>query len=174
MDFDTEKLLAKVSGANVENFAQTFITDIDRAQIEFAFNQMFSGLSLLEWMNNIILIDAWNIALDKMRDFIFSINEKNYVVDFLHNEVFEYRKKTFKMVQGSVHSKEYFQCPQQKRQNLIDDSQNKVNQGMEIIMNLIHGANNQNVQKQKNIQNNKILQNTKEYEYVREYERTKK
>lgn len=43
MNFDTEKLLAKVAGENVENFANCVISDFARTQIDFAFNQMFQG-----------------------------------------------------------------------------------------------------------------------------------
>jgi len=59
MNFELEKILAKVSGENAENFAERVISDSDKAQINFAFNQMFSGLSLLEWMQNVPLADAW-------------------------------------------------------------------------------------------------------------------
>ena len=45
MDFDIEKILVKASGENVDKYANRVISDSDKAQIDFAFEEMFSGLS---------------------------------------------------------------------------------------------------------------------------------
>lgn len=93
MNFEFEKLIAKISGENVENFSERVISDSDKAQINFGLNQMFQGLSLIEWMNKITLANAWRVSLDKMRDYIFKLNGPEYIVDYLHIVVFEHRKK---------------------------------------------------------------------------------
>ena len=72
MNFDTEKLFAKVAGENVENFANCVMSDSAKAQINFAFNQIFQGLSFVEWMRQVPLMTAWDMALNKMYDFVFS------------------------------------------------------------------------------------------------------
>ena len=47
MSFDLDQVMAKVSGENTEDFAaKHIISDVDKAQVNFAFSEMFSGLSL--------------------------------------------------------------------------------------------------------------------------------
>ena len=136
MDFEIEKLLAKVSGENVENFAACVISDTDKKQIDFAFEEMFNGLSLLEWMRGGLLVDAWNVALDKMRDFIFGINETNYVVDYLRVAVFDFRKNKSKNFHNSVHVCEYFQTD--TNSNILKKAaREKIQNSVDIIKNLI-------------------------------------
>ena len=85
MDFDIEKLLVKASGENVEHYMNAVISDTDKAQIEYAFDEIFSGLSLLHWIKKNTLSDSWKITLDDMRDFIFSIKE--ITNDYTHMQI---------------------------------------------------------------------------------------
>ena len=137
MDLDTEKLLAKVSGKNVENFSTCLISDATKAQFDFAFNQMFQGLSLLQWLNGGNLRDAWESALDRIRDYIFSLEDRNYVTDYLYHAVFVFRKNIVKTVFTSVHANEYCNCPISKQPELKADAEQKIKPGVEMIKNLL-------------------------------------
>ncbi len=176
MDFELDKIMAKVSGENRENMAQYIISNTDKAQIDFAFNEIFSGISLLEWMKKITLADAWKIALDKLRDFVFSIQEQSYVVDYLHNAVFEFRKKQIKQtLETSIHANEYIQCPANKYDELKEKANSKIQTGTDIIKNLLaNPAYKQNGTKSNTdiIIKDKTLQQVKTKEC--EYERVKK
>jgi len=137
MNFDTEKLLAKIAGENVENFANCVISDSVKTQIDFAFNQMFQGLSLLQWMQKITLADAWNAAFDNMYEFVFSLSEKNCVVDYLHNAIFDFKKRTMKTLKISVHANEYLNCPMEKSDELKQSANEKIQSGIDIIKKLV-------------------------------------
>jgi hypothetical protein len=171
MDFDTEKLLAKVSGKNVENFSDCIISDATKAQVDFAFNQMFSGLSLLQWMRGGTLRDSWNSALDKIRDFIFSLEDRNYLTDYLYHAVFDFRKNIIKTVFPSVHANEYCNCPIQKQTELEVDAEQKVKQGIDIIRSLLSDPKKCCANEQKNILKVYTNQKTQERENNHERER---
>lgn len=136
MDFEIEKLLAKVSGKNVENFAACVISDADKEQINFAFEQMFDGLSLIQWMQGGLLIDAWNASLDKIRDFIFGLKESTYVVDYLRVAVFDFKRHKSKHFHDSVHGGEYFQSDAGK-DILEKAAREKIQSGIDIIMSIL-------------------------------------
>lgn len=167
MDFETEKLLAKISGENVENFAACVISPAIKNQIDFAFEQMFSGLSLIQWMKGGLLIDAWNVALDKMRDFIFSIEQSNYMVDYLRTAVFDFKKHKSKDFHNSVHATEYFRSDA-NMEILEKAGHEKIQNGVDIIKNLISNP-KQCVTNQKT----NDLQHEYQYEHEKERERTK-
>ena len=171
MNFDTEKLLAKVAGKNVENFADCVISDSAKTQIEFAFNQMFQGLSLLQWMQNVTLEDAWQSALDKMFDFIFSLPEKNCVADYLHLAVFDFKKNTLRTIKGSIHASEYFNYPDDEQNELRQAANEKIKQSVEIIKTLVAEPSKCLVEKIRTVEKTNDYQYTKTREYERERER---
>lgn len=168
MNFDTEKLLAKVAGENVENFANCVISDFARTQIDFAFNQMFQGLSLLQWMENITLMNAWQNTLETMTEFVFSLPEKNCVADYLHVAVFDFKKNMLKTVKNSIHANEYFNCPVDKQNELKQSANEKVQQGIEIIKNLVSAPGKCITEKTQNVEKNNFHEKTREYERERE------
>lgn len=174
MDFETDKLLAKISGENVENFASCVVDDGVKAQIDFAFNQMFQGLTLLQWMKKNTLIEAWQNSLNKMIDFIFALSEKNYVTDYLHVAVFDYKKNTLKNLQNSVHAYEYFNCPVDKKDELKQSADEKIKQAIDIIMNLVSNPKKCGVEKIKTVEKEKVYQNIKIREREQERERERK
>lgn len=166
IDFDIEKLLVKASGENVENYMNSIVSDTDKAQIEFAFDEMFSGLSLLHWMKKITLSDSWKNSLDDMRDFIFSIKETGFVVDYLRKAIFAYKTKKLKVLESSVHANEYCPCEETENNILEKSAKEKIQNGMDIIINIVHKPKQTKVLKQKLNQNLKT--NQKEQEYIRE------
>lgn len=136
MDFDIEKLLVKASGENVEHYMNAVISDTDKAQIEYAFDEIFSGLSLLHWIKKNTLSDAWKKTLDDMRDFVFSVDGAGFVIDYLRKAIFAYRTKKLKALDSSVHANEY--CPCDKNNILEKSAKEKIQNGTDIIMNIIH------------------------------------
>ena len=170
MNFDFEKLMAKVSGENVEDFSKRVISDSDKAQINFALDQMFQGLSLIEWMNKITLANAWRISLDKMRDYIFGLTGPEYIVDYLHIVVFEHRQKILKMIADSLHANEYINYPTSEYPKLKDTAEEKIKTAINILTDILstpRGSNVENIKPAKNIE---TLSRTKE----NKYERTRK
>jgi len=171
MDFETEKILAKVAGENTENFAERVIDNSTKAQINFAFEQMFTGLSVLEWGRGVTLGEAWNKALDKMRDFIFSIENKNYIVDYLRVAVFEHRKQVLKTMTSSMHVNEYIRSTPQQQSELEKSANEKIQNGIDIIKSVL-AVPTAAVREQKGNNNELVFQNIKEREH--EKERTRK
>ena len=172
MDFELEQIFAKVSGENREIMAVHIISDTDKAQIDFAFNEIFSGLSLSEWMLKVTLDEAWKIALDKLRDFVFSINEQSYMVDYLRHAVFDFKKRTLRNLESSIHANEYIQCPADKYSELEESANTKIQNGIDILRNLLaNPAYNKNAKINTNtvIKDNRIMQrnNTKGIERER-------
>ena len=162
--------MAKISGENTEKFAERVVSDSDKNQINFAFEKIFNGLSLLEWMHDVVLWDAWKIALDELRDFVFAIPEKNYVVDYLRIAVFEYKKQALKNVQSSVHAYEKINYPKNKFPELEKSANENVQIGVEIIQKLVQKNATQNtVMPQHTIERNMEREN--QYTREREYER---
>ena len=180
MDFELEQIFEKVSGENLENRAQNIVSESDKAQIEFAFDEIFSGLSVLEWMNNIKLIDAWKIALDKLRDFIFSIQDQSYIVDYLRPAVFRFRRKQVKQtLQPSIHANEYMHYPKSEYPRIEESAKQKIQTGIDIIKSLVssgyyqYGAKHE-IQNNKNNTNDLIKSYNREHEREHERERTRK
>lgn len=180
MDFELEQIFEKVSGENLENRAQNIVSESDKAQIEFAFGEIFSGLSVLEWMNNIKLIDAWKIALDKLRDFIFSIQDQSYIVDYLRPAVFRFRRKQVKQtLQSSIHANEYMHYPKSEYPQIEESAKQKIQTGIDIIQSLLssgyyqYGAKHVTQKNQSNT-NDLLKLHSREQERELERERTRK
>lgn len=174
MDIELENIFAKISGENIDYASLRVISDTDKAQVDFALNEIFSGLSLLEWMNKCTLTDAWKIALDKLRGYIFSITEQTYIVDYLRHAVFDFRHKKLRDLQSSIHANEYIQCSTNKYNELEEQANSKIQTGVDIIRDLL--ANPEYKQPITNntktaVQTN-VMQHTKENE--KEYERVRK
>ncbi len=176
MNIELENIFAKISGENIDNISLRVIRDTDKAQVNLALNEMFSGLSLLEWMNKITLADAWKIAMDKLRDYIFSITEQTYIVDYLRHAVFDFRHKTLNDLQSSIHANEFIQYPSSKYPELEKSARIKIQKGIDIIQNLLaqpaykHPVKNNT----KTAVRANMMQRTKEIEREYERERVKK
>ena len=138
MSFDLDQVMAKVSGENTEDFAaKHIISDVDKAQVNFAFSEMFSGLSLLEWMKKVTLSDAWKIAMDKLVEQIFDIKGQGYIIDYLRYAVFDFRNRTLRNLASSIHAYEFIQYPQNKYTEMEQSAHKKIQTGMDIIKNIL-------------------------------------
>ena len=117
-------------------------------------------------------LSKYAITLSLHSDFIFSLPGKNYITDYLHIAVFDFKKNTLKTVKSSVHANEFFNCPADKIDELKTTAQDKIKQGTDIIMNLISEPDKCCVEKIQTIEKNYSYQKTKEHE--QEYERERK
>ena len=170
MNFEFEKLMAKVSGENTENFAKRVLSESDKHQIEFALNQMFVGLSLLEWMTRMTLKDAWRVSLDKMRDFVFSITGQNYVLEYLRTAVFEHRQKMQKLFTDSLYANEYIHYPTEQFPELKKSAYEKIQNAIDILKNILSNPNDTKPEKSSENIDMQILQRFNEREHNREHE----
>ena len=172
MDFDIEKILVKASGENVDKYANRVISDSDKAQIDFAFEEMFSGLSLINWMKKTTLSCAWKQSLDKIRDSIFSINEHGFVIDYIRRAVFDFRNKKLKALESSEHANEYIQTDGVDINVLESRAREKIQNGINIINNIIYSASDLSNTRRNPTQdimiNNRVCEKENEHEYERE------
>jgi len=172
MDFNFEQLMAKVSGENAKDFTKRVISDSDKKQIKFAFDQMFIGLSLLEWMKQgVTLADAWKVSLDKMRDFVFNISGEDYILDYLRVSVYEHRNQTTKMLSNSEHLNEYINYPVEQFPQLEMSANEKIQNAIDIIKNVLSTPHSANVENKKENVDEQILQRLNEHSREKEYER---
>lgn len=102
----------------------------------------------------------------------FSLPGHNYITDYLYHAVFDFRKDIEKNVFPSVHANEYYNGPTRNIKELKVESEKKVKQGIDIIMNLISEPNKCYVEKHNVVQKEPGRQKIKEREY--EHERTRK
>ena len=71
MDNHFEKTMAILNGESVVDLEIATLCEMDRIQITNALDLIFQGLSLRNWLTGGILRDAWQNALDQLRDGIF-------------------------------------------------------------------------------------------------------
>ena len=172
MDFNFEQLMAKVSGENAKDFTKRVISDSDKKQIKFAFDQMFIGLSLLEWMKQgVTLADAWKVSFDKMRDFVFNISGEDYILDCLRVIVYEHRNQTTKMLSNSEHLNEYINYPVEQFPELENSANEKIKNAIDIIQNIVSNPHTENAGNQKINTDMQILQDVNERVSEREHDR---
>lgn len=168
-----DNIFIMISGGDITKNSISMISEQDKAQIQNALESIFKGISTQTWIDGGTLSDAWNTALDKLREMMFCFPITNQMVSYLHIATFEHRKKW----QNNIPGIEYRlnKCPQMTNSELceiIKKSTEQINQGIEIIkqkINNFDSSNNTN-----KTFNHTILQtNTHEQTKEQEYERTK-
>lgn len=178
MNVELEKMFMKLSGQNADDLAANVISRDDKIQIKIAFDEMFSGLSLLEWMQNNTLANAWNIAMNKLCQYIFSIPGQGLIMEYLHQAAFDFKKQTLRNLQSSLHANEFIQYPATEFPKLEKMANNKIDTGVNIIKSLLAKSTYvKDVKYKANTttkENDLQLVKEKEYEREREYERVKK
>ncbi|MCQ2574778.1 MAG: hypothetical protein MJ156_01575 [Alphaproteobacteria bacterium] len=140
MDLDLEKAMAMLDGQNVEKFSAKLVTQQDKDAINEALELIFSGMSLQEWLENVVLMDAWHTALDKMQISILSLyDQPGTITEYLRYAVFEYKKRILKRLDCSIHSGEYINCPSDKKSEWGKQATNKISSGLNILKNIVEG-----------------------------------
>jgi len=171
MNFDFEKLMAKVSGENTEDFSKRIISDSDKKYINFAIDQMFIGLSLLEWMKHVTLADAWRVSLDIVRDYVFSMIGQSYILDYMRRSVFDHRQQIVKKLTDSPHTNEYIQYPPEQFPELEKSANEKIKNAIDILQSCLSNPHSENQENQKINTDRQILQNPNERVSEREHDR---
>lgn len=133
MDKDLEKMLAVISGKSRQDFELGQVSDIDKKQLTFALETIFSGLTLLNWLAGGLLRDAWKKSVDQMRAMIFEIKDENPVVIYLRYSVFNPAAKWVSIMSASDSSGELIQCPADKYDDWLSHAHSQINEGVEII-----------------------------------------
>ncbi|MBE6457950.1 MAG: hypothetical protein E7011_04060 [Alphaproteobacteria bacterium] len=133
MDIEFEKTLAMLSGQSAAEFDACQLTDADKQIIDNAIGVLYSGLSLLKWLDGGTLGAAWLAAMDALRDAIFSIPVNNMATNYVRYATFEHIRKMKIKMTSVAHTNEYINCPPEKRAAWTEDANTKIQNGMDII-----------------------------------------
>ncbi len=133
MDMDFEKAMAMLDGKTPDEFTKSQLNDTDRQQIDNAIELIFAGLSLQRWLGGGILRDAWNYALDTVRDMVFAIDVNNAATNYAREAVFFHRRKWHVKAMYAPHANETISCPSDKRSDWETSAQNKIQNGTDIL-----------------------------------------
>lgn len=133
MDSDLDKVLALVGGQSPSEYEMAQLKDTDKAQIENAIDVLFSGLSLRNWLSGGTLGDAWTVALDKLRDIVFSISVDNVASKYARAITFKHRTKWLNKINLTLHVNEKIQCSDIQRPTWQADAETKIKNGLEIL-----------------------------------------
>ena len=133
MDIDFEKTLAMLSGQSAAEFDARQLSDADKQIIDNAIGVLYSGLSLLKWLDGGTLGSAWLAAMDALRDAIFSIPVNNMATNYVRYATFEHIRKMKIKMTSVAHTNEYIKCPPEKRAAWTEDANTKIQNGMDII-----------------------------------------
>ena len=176
MDKDFEQTMAILAGGNADNFLQQQLNKDDKKQIDNTIAEIFSGLSLQNWLNGDTLGDAWSRASDSVRDMIFAIPYDNPATTYARISVFEHRKKQHTQSVYSQHINQTLNCSEEQRPSWHAKAADKIKNGQEMLMRKIMEFNSVTVRKPtyvppRNTNLQKNIQNTREYENEREREK---
>ncbi|MBO4746322.1 MAG: hypothetical protein J5613_04625 [Alphaproteobacteria bacterium] len=139
MNSDVSKLMAMVCGQNRNDFDMNSIPLEIRNQIDNALESVFIGKSTLLWLNGGKLIDAWNIALNDLRDTMFAIPNTSPVVIYLRMAVFNHRAKwNAKMMHSDERNTVACINTDVEKQEVIDNANAMITVGMKTIQDIIN------------------------------------
>ena len=139
MDMDFEKTLAILNGESVDNLELNQITEIDRIQVTNALELIFQGLSLRNWLAGGILRDAWQNALDQLREWVFSIQTINPITVFARSVTFEMRTTWTEKMRTAPRTNMLIQCTDEQRIEWSNNADVKIQNGTELLMKKING-----------------------------------
>lgn len=141
MDFDTSKMLSMISGHNRNETDMTAVSDETKSQIDNAIENIFVGKSILVWVNGGKLMDAWNTALDQLREELFCIPKISLVVEYLRIAIFNHRSNWHtKMLHSDERNSVAHFTNDTQKQELIDNAQTMILVGNKTIQNLIQSC----------------------------------
>ena len=130
--------MAMLNGESVIDVEVASLSEVDRVQITNALELIFQGLSLRNWLAGGVLRDAWQNSLDQLREFVFSITTVNPATVFARTVVFEMRTKWQGKMTLSGYTNRPIQCPDEKRADWINDADEKIRNGMDLLMQKIN------------------------------------
>ena len=134
MDKDFEQTMAILSGGSADKFIAQQLNATDKRQIDNAIEEIFSGLSLKNWLAGGVLGDAWNNAQDAVRDMVFAIQFDNPATVYARVSVFEHRKKIRTQSVYSPHINNTINCTNEQRNSWYESAIAKIQNGQEMLM----------------------------------------
>jgi len=90
---NVDAALAMVAGQDMNKFYNAQVSEDDKQMLRYALENIFQGSSVALWIAGGTLGNAWNKALDNMRDEFFTTSRRDIVTVFLQHAVFEHRSK---------------------------------------------------------------------------------
>jgi len=138
MDANVSKIMAMVNGQNRDDFDCGTVSSENRAKIDDAIESVFIGKSMLIWANGGRLVDAWNNALDDLRDELFAVPNTSPVVEYLRRSVFNHRTRwQKKMLQSNERNSVALFNNSGEKDELIDHANALINTGLNTIQYII-------------------------------------
>lgn len=131
MDFETT--MAMIGDKNPTEFRVDSVSDADRAKIDNGLEMVFSGLTLLAWLDGERLGDAWRGALDKMRPIGFDITKPNAAVLYLRQANIRHRQTWTNKIVSSRNASDFINCPADQTDVWRERGNNQLRDGMELI-----------------------------------------
>ena len=139
MDLDFEKTIAMLNGESVDNIELAQLTELDRIQITNALDLIFQGLSLRNWLAGGVLRDAWQNALDQLREYVFSISVNNAAILYARQVTFDMRDTWTDKMRTAPRTNMLIQCPDDKRDEWANNAEVKIQNGVDLLMQKING-----------------------------------
>ena len=138
MDINFEKTMAMLNGESVTGLEIATLSELDRIQITNALDLIFQGLSLRNWLMGGVLRDAWQNALDQLREMVFSITNVNPITIFARQTAFEMRTTWQNKMTKSGYTNMPIQCPENQRAEWANNAETKIQNGAELLMQKIN------------------------------------
>ncbi len=138
MDINFEKTLAMLNGESVDGMEIATLCELDRIQITNALELIFQGLSLRNWLAGGVLRDAWQNALDQLREMIFSISNVNAVTIFARQVAFDMRTTWTEKMRTAPRTNMLIQCPDDQRADWLNNAEIKIKNGTDLLMQKIN------------------------------------
>ena len=141
MDLDFEKTMAMLNGESAENIEIDQLGELDRIQITNALDLIFQGLSLRNWLAGGVLRDAWQNALDQLREWVFSIQTINPITVFARSVTFDMRTTWTEKMRTAPRTNMLIQCPNDKYDEWANSAEAKIQNGIDLLMDKIKAFN---------------------------------
>ena len=137
----TSKIMAMVSGHNRDEFDFNNIPVDERTKIDTAIESIFIGKSTLIWVDGGKLNDAWNSALEYVRQELFTVPNTSVRVAYLRQAVFDHRAKwTIKMTQSNERNSFAFFNSEKEKQETIEQSNEMIKTGFDTIKKILQSS----------------------------------
>lgn len=137
MSKDLSKIIAMASGENRKDFIENNISEEIRIKIDDALDKIFLGKSLLLWADGGKLVDAWNTALDNLRDEMFAIPATTDIIQYLRTAVFNHRAKWTTKMTTSDERNTVANLGNDDRNDLVEHAKTMIEMGGNTIKQII-------------------------------------
>jgi len=134
--FNMEKALAMAAGQDINVFYDNRVSEDDKKLLRDALENIFQGSSVILWISGGILKDAWNTALDNMRDEFFATSRRDVLTIFLQRAVFEHRNKWIEKIRNNDNRNQTFALlgvSKTDKDNMINQAEFQRQQGYTVI-----------------------------------------